>query len=100
MRSLNEAWIMKNTTDYVYDDELVWVQVMKHKYNMHGNNAMGQMFVTGRAIRRSLPLVHRQSIKTILNGEDTNFWKDNWIPTIGTLVEGHVEYIPSELEDC
>lgn len=84
--------MMKLVWTMISHPDKLWVRIMKAKYScgpfsIPKFNIKSSSTSTWRAMANAWEDVKNNVIWVINNGQNTKFWRDNWIPGVGALVD-------------
>lgn len=99
MRLLNKSCLAKLAWQLANNPEKLWVKIMKFKYNCgaYGHPSVSHKANssnTWKSISNIWNLVDNNISWIIRDGNNTRFWRDNWIPGIGKLKVLFADNIP------
>ncbi|KAL5840196.1 hypothetical protein ACOSQ4_012804 [Xanthoceras sorbifolium] len=92
MKKANQAFLAKASWRLVKNEESLWAKVINCKYLkgkniFEGEKDKGRKSCVWRGILHGAKCLSKGIIWRVGNGKSINFWKDNWVPKIGTLKE-------------
>lgn len=101
LKVLNKAYMTKLAWQMINNPEKLRVQIMKTKYNCGPSGmpmAINKPTASNawRAIVSSWDTLVNNTSWIIRNGQNTRFWKDHWIPNLGSLEEMFPSVCPVE----
>lgn len=100
LAEMNIAFLAKLGWRLMFEEDSLWIQVFKAKYAIQSADCSewrpkSSMSNAWRGILKAVPIIQQGVRKTVRNGRNTSFWKDNWLGD-GPLQDRAMSLIPMQ----